>query len=101
MCDPISMTALATAAISVPMITGNQATQHAKGAVQAQTDAANAAAKAIGPTQTTSNPSTASTAFQAQDRARRAAALRQGMMSTIGTSPQGIPPITGGKTTLG
>lgn len=98
MCGPAAlvvpwvMAGVATAGTAASMIQTNQATQHAKGAAEAQQTAANAAnaeAAKIGPAQTSPVVSDSAASAQAQAR-KRQAAMAAGMVSTIGTSGQGI-----------
>lgn len=106
--------AIAIATTTATAVMSNQATQHAKGAAEAQAKQAADAATAqgaIGPGQNPNNPNTATATIAAQDAARRKAALQAGMVSTIGTgnfstpgAPAAKPPQAygaGNKTTLG
>ena len=86
----IASAVVAAAGTTASMVSQNQQTQHAKGAAQAQQTVANAqAAQAakIGPTQVTTP--TDSGQMQAQANAKRLAAMRAGILSTVGAGGMG------------
>lgn len=97
MCGPAAivvpwvLAAATTAGTAASIVQANQATQHAKGAAQAeatQADAANAEATKIGPAQTSPAVSDAAATVQAQAK-KRQAALAAGVMSTVGSGGSG------------
>jgi len=105
---PYVLVATAAAASTTQAVMANQTAQHAKGAAQAQETAAKNAEREqgkIGPSATAAPPKPD---FNGQEEQRRKAALRAGLLSTVGTSPTGAKgtpniyePRAGGKTLLG
>lgn len=101
---PLAIAALTTTATAVMQ---NQAVQHAKGAAEAQQKIASETAAKTGPAQTT-GPTPDNSQAAAAAQARKAAAMRAGIMSTIGpnlgslgnTTPN-MAYATGMKTALG
>lgn len=110
---PWVMAGVATAGTAASMVAQNQATQHAKGAAEAQQTFANAAsaeATKIGPAQTSPAVQDQASTLAVANK-KRQAALAAGMVSTFGPNGQPPPPAslvsapqafaTGMKTTLG
>jgi hypothetical protein len=79
-----AVAAVTAATTTYSAVSQNQQAQHAKGAAQAMQTAANAEALKTGPVQKTGATPSGNDQATAAAQARKAAAMRAGIMSTIG-----------------